>query len=157
MCTYMIVHLWAIAALYKVIENTKFKSLRKWGHRRFECKAWVHLFRFPRLVVESLRGWSEEASHTISRTGYLLGQRTGAPPADTTRRLFQMQSIILWKGNASLWLQHLPTCSSRVDWHIWPSTSLFCNLVALILIFKSWIVCFTLTSMLFHVSYYIYL
>jgi hypothetical protein len=59
---------------------------------------------FIPLVMETLGGWSDEAAHNISRIGRLLGQRSGAPPATTTRHLFQRLSISLWKGNASMWV-----------------------------------------------------
>ena len=64
---------------------------------------------FIPLVVESLGGWSEEAVHNICRIGRLLGQRTGAPPAESTRHLFQRLAISLWRSNASMWAQRLPT------------------------------------------------
>lgn len=70
---------------------------------------------FIPLVAESLGGWSEEATHTISRIGQLLGQRTSNPPAETTRHLFQRLSVTLWRGNATLWQQRLPTHSPWVD------------------------------------------
>ena len=70
------------------------------------------------LVVESLGGCSEEASETICRVGHLLGQRTGAP---CQLRQPSSSSITLWKGNASLWLQCLPTYSSWVVGHSRPS------------------------------------
>ena len=70
---------------------------------------------FIPLVVESLGGWSEEAVHNISRIGRLLGLRTGAPPSVTTRHLFQRLAISLWKGNATMWSQRLPTLPAWVD------------------------------------------
>ena len=70
---------------------------------------------FVPLVVESLGGWSEEAAFTISRIGRLLGQRTGSSPGETTRHLFQRLSVALWRGNATLWLNRLPTHSPWVD------------------------------------------
>ena len=70
---------------------------------------------FVPLVVESLGGWSEEAALTISRIGRLLGQRTGSSPGETTRHLFQRLSVALWRGNATLWLNCLPTHSPWVD------------------------------------------
>ena len=50
---------------------------------------------FIPLVMETLEGWSDEVAHNISRIGRLLGQRSGAPPAATTRHLFQRLSIAL--------------------------------------------------------------
>ena len=37
---------------------------------------------FVPLVVESLGGWSDEASDTIANIGRLLGQRLGIPPSE---------------------------------------------------------------------------
>ena len=70
---------------------------------------------FIPLVVESLGGWSEEASQTIARIGRLMGQRIGSPPGDSTRHLFQRLSITLWRGNANQWLQRLPSHSPWID------------------------------------------
>ena len=69
---------------------------------------------FIPLVVESLGGWSEEAICSISRIGRLMGQRSGSPPAEATRHLFQRLAITLWRGNASLWLHRLPTHSAQI-------------------------------------------
>ena len=70
---------------------------------------------FVPLVVESLGGWSQEASHTISSIGRLQGQRLGIPPSETTRHLFQRLAISLWKGNATLWIRRLPVRPAAVD------------------------------------------
>lgn len=59
---------------------------------------------FVPLVVESLGGWSDEASDTIANIGRLLGQRLGIPPSESTRHLFQKRAISLWRGNATLWI-----------------------------------------------------
>ena len=61
---------------------------------------------FVPLVVETLGGWCEGAVHTIRDIGKLQGLRLGISPAECTRHLFQRLAISLWKGNASLWLNH---------------------------------------------------
>ena len=63
---------------------------------------------FVPMVVESLGGWSEEASLTISRIGLHLGQRTGSSPGETTRHLFLRLAITLRRGNSSQWLNRMP-------------------------------------------------
>ena len=71
---------------------------------------------FAPLVVESLRGWSQEAIQTINSIGRLQGQRLGIPPADSTRHLFQCLAISLWKGNAAPWIRRLSlTLSPTID------------------------------------------
>ena len=73
---------------------------------------------FILLVMESLGEWSEEAAATISRIGRLLGQRLGLPTSETTRHHFERCAISLWKGNANLWLRHLPFRSPFVDGYL---------------------------------------
>ena len=63
---------------------------------------------FIPLVVESLGGWSDEAS-TIAAIGRLMGQRLGISPTECTRHLFQRCAISLWRGNAALWIHRCPT------------------------------------------------
>ena len=58
---------------------------------------------FIPLVVETLGGWSDRAADNIKSIGRQLGQRTGAPPAETTTHLFQRLAIALWRGNATMW------------------------------------------------------
>ena len=60
---------------------------RKMAAHAEDCRS-VRVTFVP-LVVESLEGWSQEASHTISSIGRLQGQRLGIPPSETTRHLFQ--------------------------------------------------------------------
>ena len=85
---------------------------RKMAAHSEACRA-VGVSFIP-LVAETLGGWSEEAA----RIGRLLGQRSGSPPADTTRHLFQRLSVSLWRGNATLWLSRLPAVSAWVDGNI---------------------------------------
>ena len=89
---------------------------RKMAAHSEACRA-VGVSFIP-LVAETLGGWSEEAVYNIVRIGRLLGQRSGSPPADTTRHLFQRLSVSLWRGNATLWLSRLPTVSAWVDGNI---------------------------------------
>ena len=70
---------------------------------------------FVPLMVESLGGWSELASKTISNIGRHLGQRLGVPPSDSIKHLFQKCSVALWRGNASLWLHRFPSVSPHID------------------------------------------
>ena len=70
---------------------------------------------FVPLLVETIGGWIEKASHTITSIGRLLGQRLRFNVGDTTRHLFQRLSISLWKGNSAMWLSRSPTPSPSVD------------------------------------------
>ena len=70
---------------------------------------------FVPLVMETQGGWCEGAVHTIRDIGKLQGLRLGISPAECTRHLFQRLAISLWKGNASLWLSHLPLTPAVVD------------------------------------------
>ena len=70
---------------------------------------------FVPLMVESLGGWSELASKTISNIGRHLGQRLGVPPSDSIQHLFKKCSVALWRGNASLWLHRFPSVSPHID------------------------------------------
>ena len=70
---------------------------------------------FVPLVVESLGGWSNEAADTIAKIGRLQGQHLGVPQAESIRHLFQRCVIALWRGNASMWIRHLPTHPTVVD------------------------------------------
>ena len=77
---------------------------RKMVHHYEACQS-VGVSFVP-LVVETLGGWSDDAIQTICKIGRLLGQRF---PAESTQHLFQRLSIALWRGNAGLWLNRLPT------------------------------------------------
>ena len=70
---------------------------------------------FIPIIFEALGGLSELAVATLSNIGRLLGQRTGVPPSETTRHLFQRCAISLWKGNAALWLHRFPPFHPFVD------------------------------------------
>ena len=73
---------------------------------------------FLPIVVETLGGWSPDSISQIARIGRLAGQRLGTLPATTIKHLFQRLSIILWKGNATLWSSRLSLHSAWVrPWH----------------------------------------
>ena len=55
---------------------------------------------------------SASAVSTVSCLGWLLDQRMGIPPADSTRHLFQ--HCALWRGNAALWIRRFPTLAPSV-------------------------------------------
>ena len=69
---------------------------------------------FIPLVVESLGGWNDDAVVTFKRIGSSLGESTGLPPEEYTHHLFERLSVTPWRGNATQWLNHLPTHSSWV-------------------------------------------
>lgn len=52
--------------------------------------------------------WSEEAAITIQNISCLQGQCLGIPQAESTQCLFLQLAISLWRGNATLWIRHLP-------------------------------------------------
>ena len=86
---------------------------RKMATHAASCRA-VGVSFIP-LAVESLGGWSDLAANTISRIGRLLGQRLGISPSITSCQLFQRCSVLLWRGNAALWLHRFPPISSFID------------------------------------------
>ena len=73
---------------------------------------------FLPIVAETLGGWSPDSIAQIARIGRLAVQRLDIPPATAVRHLFQRLSIILWKGNATLWSSRLPLHSAWVDGNI---------------------------------------
>ena len=81
------------------------------AHAEACCSAGV---TFIPLVVESLGGWSDEAS-TIAAIGRLMGQRLGISPTECTRHLFQRCAISLWRGNPALWILRCPTRAPSID------------------------------------------
>lgn len=70
---------------------------------------------FLPLVAESLGGWNQVGRDTISRVGRLLALRSGSLPADSVRHLFQRLSVCIWRGNARMILNRLPTIPPNVD------------------------------------------
>ena len=72
------------------------------------------LFPIP-LVVETLKGWSQEAVETIKLIGRLQWQRLGLPTSETTAHLFQRLAIQLWRGNACMWAMHAPVMAPSID------------------------------------------
>ena len=77
------------------------------------ASCWENGVHFVPLMVETLGGWSAEASETITRIGHLLQQQTGASLC--IRHLFQQLAITLWRGNAALWIHQTPTLPPHVD------------------------------------------
>ena len=53
-------------------------------------------------------GWLEP-------TGRLLALRSGPPPSDSIRHLFQQLAISLWRSNAGMILNRLPTIAPSID------------------------------------------
>ena len=86
---------------------------RKMNANADSCHA-VGVFFVP-LVVEALGGWNDEATHTITSIGRLLGQHLGIPPHESTRHLFQCLAISLWRGNATLWIRRQPALPAEED------------------------------------------
>ena len=70
---------------------------------------------FIPIVFETLGGLSSSAVCNLAYLRRLVGQRLGIPPSDSTRHLFQRCAISLWRGNAALWIRHLPTLAPSVD------------------------------------------
>ena len=63
---------------------------------------------FIPLAVETLSGWHGEAELQIKKLGAALARHSGREEAECTRHLFQRLSILLVKGNASLFLNRQP-------------------------------------------------
>ena len=70
---------------------------------------------FIPLVAESLGGWSDRASSTIRDIGRLQGQRAGSTQSESISHLFQRLSIILWRGNANMWVSRYPIKPPEFD------------------------------------------
>ena len=70
---------------------------------------------FVPLLVETISGWSEMASQTITSIGCLLGQCLRSNSEDTIHHLFQCLSISLWRGNSTMWLARSTTPLPSVD------------------------------------------
>jgi hypothetical protein len=70
---------------------------------------------FIPLAVESIGGWSKEATMNISRLAQLQGLRLGLNPNDTISHLFQRLSVGLWRCNATMWASRLPLPSPMED------------------------------------------
>ena len=70
---------------------------------------------FNPLVVESIGRWSDRAADTIRSFGRLLGQRLGISQAESATHLFQRLAILLWRGNATMWIRRTPIRPAEVD------------------------------------------
>ena len=78
-----------------------------------DCQSiWV---LFQPLAVESLRGWSSDASSAIRSIGRHLASRRGLDPREVSHYLFQRLSVSLWRSNAHMWLTRSPALPPLVD------------------------------------------
>ena len=64
---------------------------------------------FIPMVVETLGGWQESAVVQLKKLGAALARQTGEEESEKIRHLYQRLAILLVKGNASLFLNRLPT------------------------------------------------
>ena len=64
---------------------------------------------FIPLVVETLRGWEEQADVQIKRLGAALARQTRQDESDNIRHVFQSLAVRLAKGNEALFLNRTPT------------------------------------------------
>ena len=65
---------------------------------------------FIPIVSETLGGLAEDTIATIRSIGKAMAQRVNPQDSSTCRKhLFHRVAIALWRGNACLWLHHLPT------------------------------------------------
>ena len=64
---------------------------------------------FIPMVVETLGGWQESAAVQLKKLGAALARQTGEEESEKIRHLYQRLAILLVKGNASLFLNRLPT------------------------------------------------
>ena len=61
-------------------------------------------------------GWHPESASVLSKLSRQLAAQTGVTYEETTRHFFQRLSILLVKGNSSLIIRRMPTCTdARVD------------------------------------------
>jgi hypothetical protein len=70
---------------------------------------------FIPLIVESLGGWSSQASNFIQVVGKHQAQRLGLNPSDCIAHIFQRLSISLWKSNANMWATRTPAVHPWTD------------------------------------------
>ena len=61
------------------------------------------------MVVETLGGWQEAAVVQLKKVGAASARQTGEEETERVRHLYQRLAILLVKGNASLFLNRLPT------------------------------------------------
>ena len=62
---------------------------------------------FIPLAAESLGAWHEVAVAEITKLGSALGRHTGQEEGEATNQLFQRLSLLLMKGNSSLFLNRV--------------------------------------------------
>ena len=72
--------------------------------------------QFIPVVVETMGGWHPESASVLTKLSRQLSAQTGVSFEETTRHFFQRLSITLVKGNSSLIMRRMPTCTdARVD------------------------------------------
>jgi hypothetical protein len=88
---------------------------RKYSTHADSCR--IAGISFIPLAVETLGGWSREGVDFIRSVGRLQGQHLGLDPLETTHHLFQRLSVILWRGNACMWLSRAISFPPSTDGH----------------------------------------
>ena len=68
---------------------------------------------FLPMPVETLGGWHEEAVDQVKKLAVAKARQKGEDQGDSVRRLFQLLSVLLVKGNAALFLSRDPTLLSH--------------------------------------------
>ena len=68
---------------------------------------------FLPMPVETLGGWHEEAANQVKKLAVAKARQKGEDQGDSVRRLFQLLSVLLVKGNAALFLSRDPTLLSQ--------------------------------------------
>ena len=69
---------------------------------------------FIPIVVETLGGLADDTTTTIREIGRAISQRFGTDSV-TTSQLFHRVAIVLWRGNARLWLHRFPSLPPSID------------------------------------------
>jgi hypothetical protein len=70
---------------------------------------------FIPLIVETLGGWSSQASDLVRDFGKLQAQRLGIDRLACTSHAFQRLSCSLWRSNANMWAIRSPLVDPQVD------------------------------------------
>ena len=65
------------------------------------------------MPVETLGGWHGEAVDQVKKLAVAKASQKGEDQGDSVRRLFQLLSVLLVKGNAALFLSRDPTLLSH--------------------------------------------
>ena len=64
---------------------------------------------FIPMPVETLGGWHDRAVDQIRKLGRAVARSMGRDDSEVTRHLFQRLGVLLAKGNATLFLNRVPT------------------------------------------------